>query len=178
MTTILTISGSLRAASLNTALLEALPALAPEGVTLERITYDEVPLFNSDLGEPPVVEALKERLGAADGVIIATPEYNYGVPGPLKNVLDWVSRPAYRGPLAGKPVGILGASMGVVGTARAQGQLKQNLLGLGAQVFAYPEVLVGRAQTVIDNQTITDERTAGFVASFLKEYTAFVARFA
>lgn len=178
MTRILTLSGSLRAASLNTALLEALPALAPEGVTFERVTYDDVPLYNSDLGDVPAVDALKEKLASGDGLIIATPEYNYGVPGPLKNVLDWASRPAYKGPLAAKPIGILGASMGIVGTARAQGQLKQVMLGMGGQVFAWPEVLVGRAHTVLENNTITDETTAGFVRSFLEGYVAFVRKLA
>ena len=172
MTTLLGFSGSLRKGSTNTALLRALQALAPEGVTLEIVDYREGPLYDADLGEPAIVEAMKARVAAADGVIIATPEYNYGIPGPLKNVLDWLSRPAYRSGFAGKPVAILGAAPGTVGTARAQGQLKQVLLGMVAQVFPWPEVVVARSGERIADGVVTDAKTREVLGRMLEAFVA------
>ena len=97
--------------------------LAPESAAIELADIDSIPFFNADLNEVPAsVNTLKQQIEASDGVLIATPEYNYGIPGVLKNAIDWVSRPAYASVLAQKPIGILGASPGPVGTARAQGQ--------------------------------------------------------
>ncbi|HWK41182.1 MAG TPA: NAD(P)H-dependent oxidoreductase, partial [Croceibacterium sp.] len=120
---ILGIAGSLRAGSLNRALLRAAADLAPAGVTIERFDLMQVPLYNGDVeeaGDPPGVAAFKQAIAAADGVLIATPEYNHGVPGVMKNAIDWASRPPRGAPLGGKPVGLIGASPGMTGTARGQ----------------------------------------------------------
>lgn len=177
MATIAMISGSLRAASLNTALLHAAAAHAPDTLACTLVRFDELPIYNSDLGETPAVVAFKEAIARADGVLIATPEYNYSIPGPLKNAIDWASKPTYAGPFLDKPVGIIGASMGSVGTARAQAHLKQVILAIGGQVFGYPEFLVGAAHTKIVDGTLTDETTATYLAKYLVAFERYVARF-
>ena len=123
--TILAIPGSLRARSLNRAALRAAQTLTPPGVTLELVELADIPLYNGDIdndGGPAPVRAFKQRITAADGLLIATPEYNYSIPGVLKNAIDWASRPAYKSPLAGKPVAMFGAAGGFVGGARALSQ--------------------------------------------------------
>lgn len=172
---ILGLSGSLRRGSLNTRLLRSASRLTPPGVGLDVYDYAEVPLFNSDLmvdgALPPAVVSLNDAIRGANAVLIATPEYNYGIPGPLKNALDWASRPAYQSVFAGKPTAILGASPGVVGTARAQGQLKQVLLGMVAEVFPYPEVLVGSASARFDDEgSIVDEATVELLTRFVAAF--------
>ena len=141
---ILGISGSLRAGSLNSQLLSAwgerFCALVPDGKF--EVASIRLPLFDPDVSDE-LVTRFRDAVTAADGVVIATPEYNYGIPGPLKNALDWGSRPSYQSPFAVKPVAIIGASPSPTGTARAQGQLKQVLLGMVSHVFPYPEFLVG-----------------------------------
>ncbi len=112
---VLGIAGSLRKGSLNRALLRAAIKRAPAGMTLSAFDLDEVPLYNGDVeaaGDPPGVAALKQAIAAADGVLFVTPEYNHGVPGVMKNAIDWASRPPRAAPLGGKPVGIIGASPG------------------------------------------------------------------
>lgn len=170
------ISGSLREISYNTALLREAAEMLPSGVELEIVRIDELPLYNSDLGEVAPVARLREQIGGADGVIIATPEYNYGIPGPLKNAIDWASRPAYRSPFAGKPVGILGATNSFVGTARAQGQLKQVLLGMLSLVFPWPEFVMGGATARIVDGKLVDEPTRELLAKFLAGFVAFVEK--
>ncbi|TNF28632.1 MAG: NAD(P)H-dependent oxidoreductase [Deltaproteobacteria bacterium] len=174
MTRLLALSGSLRAASTNTALLTTLAELAPTGVEVVQHGIGDLPLYNSDLTGPALapVERLKAAITAADGVLIAVPEYNYGIPGPLKNAIDWASRPAYASPFAGKPVAILGASAGGSGAVRAQGQLKQVLLGMGSQVFAWPEVAVTFAGQKITDGVVTDETTRGFLERFVVAFAA------
>src|SRR5687767_273497 len=127
MATILGIPGSLRKASYNKAALRAAQALVPAGTTLEIFELDGIPPFNQDdeQNPPPRVTELKARIRAADAVLICTPEYNYSVPGVLKNAIDWASRPYGDSAWTGKPVAIMGASVGVLGTARAQYHLRQ-----------------------------------------------------
>ncbi len=124
---LLAISGSLRKGSINTSLAKAFITNAPEGTTIELLDWAETPVFNQDdeANFPAYVTALKEKITAADGVIIATPEYNRSVPGPLKNVLDWTSRPWGKSSWTGKPVYIVGATAGAVGTALAQDDVKK-----------------------------------------------------
>src|SRR5665647_2387182 len=120
---LLGIAGSLRLGSYNRGLLRAAATVLPEGVSLEIHPLDDIPLFNADVqaqGDPPSVGELKERIQAADALLIATPENNYSIPGVLKNALDWASRPNKDSCLRGKPVGIIGASSGEGGTIRAQ----------------------------------------------------------
>ena len=151
MTTLLGISGSLRRASHNTKLLQiAAEAFGCESYTLADI---DLPLYNGDVEEaegiPAKVQALAALIGAADAVLIATPEYNKGMSGALKNALDWLSRvkPA---PLAGKPVAIMSASAGISGGARAQYALRLALVPFDARVLNAPEVLVGASHDAFD----------------------------
>jgi len=176
---IVTISGSLRQKSFNTALLATLVSFEPDDVEFENAAIAELPLYNDDLTGDALlpVQRFRAQITAADGVLIATPEYNYGIPGPLKNAIDWASRPAYQAPFTQKPVGILGASMGVVGTARGQGQLKQVLLGMASQVFPYPEVLVGQSGKKFDVELrLVDEDTLKHLQKFLTTYLAWVRK--
>lgn len=152
------------------------------GLHIEIVTLGDIPMYDADLdveGGPAPVRAFKERVAAAHGLILATPEYNYGIPGVLKNALDWASRPAYRSVLAHKPVAIVGASGSSVGTARAQGQLKQVLLGTLSEVFPHPEVLVGSASQRFDSEgRLVDEGTRNVLGAFLEAYAAWLRRFA
>jgi chromate reductase len=145
---ILGIAGSLREASYNRALLRAARDLLPAQVELEEVDLRGLPFYDGDLeaaGDPESVAALKQAIRAADALLIATPEYNRGVPGVLKNAIDWASRPALASPLTGKPVAIMGASTGRGGTARAQEQLRAALEFSRATVVEQPEVLVPEA---------------------------------
>ena len=177
---IVAMSGSLRRKSLNTALLRAAQGLLPAGVTMDILAIDHLPLYNADLevdGPPEAVAVLKQSISDADGVLIATPEYNYSIPGPLKNAIDWASRPGYRSPFANKPVAIMGASPSPVGAARAQGQLKQVLLGMIAQVFPFPEVTVSMAAERFDDDgQLTDARTREQLATMMQQFVAWVRK--
>jgi chromate reductase len=179
MTSIIGISGSLRKGSFNTALLGAMTSLVPEGTTLSVAAIDAIPLYNADFdvdGGPESVRALKRRIEEADALLLATPEYNYGIPGVLKNAIDWVSRPGYQSVLAAKPVAIVGAAPGIVGTARAQGQLKQVLLGTISRVFPYPEVLVSKAHERIRDGKLEDEATRELLRRMLADYVTWIGR--
>lgn len=166
------VSGSLRAASFNTALLAAARELAPDGVGIEDFRLHDLPLFNQDIedrGDPDAVQAWKDAIRAADGVLFACPEYNGGVTGVLKNAVDWASRgkPA---PLAGKLCCIVGASPGATGTVRAQDALRLNLRRAGADVAPLGEVLVFQAHTRILDGTLADERSRDLLARHLAAY--------
>ncbi len=175
MTRLVGLVGSLRKDSLNRRLFRALRQVAPEGVTLEEIEYGDVPLYNADLGQVEAVERVKRALAEADGVVIVTPEYNYGIPGPLKNVLDWVSRPAYQSVLAQKPVAVLGAAPGPIGTARAQGQLKQVLLGMVAHVFPHAELAIGSGPSRLgEGGEVKEEATRELLEEFVGSFVRFV----
>ncbi|MGB5191970.1 MAG: NADPH-dependent FMN reductase [Polyangiales bacterium] len=179
MTQLLGISGSLRKSSLNTALLRSIGELMPKGATLSIASIEAIPLYNGDLdieGGPPSVQALKAQIGNADGLLFATPEYNFSIPGVLKNAIDWASRPGFRSVLAHKPVAIIGASPGTVGTARAQGHLKQVLLGTLSEVFPYPEVLVSKAHERIQNGQLADEPTREVLRKMLEAYVSWIRR--
>jgi chromate reductase len=145
---ILGIAGSLREGSYNRSLLRAARELLPPGVELEELDVRGLPFYDGDVeaaGDPEAVVALKEAIRNADALLIATPEYNRGVPGVLKNAIDWASRPALASPLTGKPVAIMGASTGRGGTARAQEQLRAALEFSRATVLEQPEILVPEA---------------------------------
>jgi len=175
MKTLLGLSGSLRTQSINTALLRTLGESLPEGVELQIYDYGDVPLFNSDLEPiPSSVVALQQAIGAADGVVIATPEYNHSIPGVLKNALDWASRPAYQSVFRDQSCALLSASPGPVGGARAQQHLKTVLLGMGANVFPWQELAVGRAGKLVADGRIRDERTERHLRAFAEGFTAWV----
>jgi chromate reductase len=147
------ISGSLRKKSFNTASLHAARELAPEGVTVEIVEIGDLPLYNEDLrvdgSYPAPVKRMLDQLLTADAFLIACPEYNYGVTAALKNALDWASRPPIR-PFAYKAVGIFGVSGGAAGTARAQSNLRNVLVGLDAYAINQPQVMIGAGHTKFD----------------------------
>ncbi len=173
------IVGSLRKGSYNGALMRAAIELAPAGTEIELLDWRAVPIYDDDVyqqGFPAVVAGLRAAIAAADGVVIATPEYNYSVPGPLKNLLDWISRPPNQ-PFANKPVMIMGASPGGFGSVRSQLHLRQVLHGLNARVLGRPEVIVAQAATKIDAAgRLNDERTRQFIAEELTAFAAFAGR--
>lgn len=171
------LAGSLRQGSFNRALLHAAVEVAPKGVEIrifDRLA--EVPLFNADVetaGDPEPVVALKSAIREADALLIATPEYNYGIPGVLKNAIDWASRPADASVLQGKPAAIMGATPGMTGTARAQLALRQAFLFTETYAVVQPEVLVARAHEKIDHQgRLKDEATRNFVRGLLDALVA------
>src|SRR5215213_10857537 len=138
-------AGSLRKKSYNRALLEAARERGPGGMRGETIEIGELPFYNADveaMGDPPSVAGFKAALQQADGLLIATPEYNDGIPGLLGNALDWASRLPGRAPLAGKPVAVMGASPSQIGTARAQLHLRQILGHVQTRVLPPPELLI------------------------------------
>lgn len=158
---ILAIPGSLRRGSLNRGLLQAAQELAPADVTIELFDLNDIPLFNVDVeaeGNPAGVVAFRDRLKAADALLIATPEYNYSVPGVLKNALDWASRKGSdpQAPIDGKPVAIMGAG-GMLGTVRAQNHLREILLHNDMHILNKPSVMVARAgQYFADGKLVDD----------------------
>jgi chromate reductase len=158
---ILGIAGSLRKASYNLGLLRAAADLLPPGVSLDIVTLGDIPSYNADAqaqGDPFAVEELKRKIAMADAVLIATPEYNYSMPGVLKNAIDWVSRPPKTCGMRRKPVGIIGASSGESGTMRSQLALRQVFVFLDAYVLAQPEFRLPRAGEKSDeNGVLIDE---------------------
>ena len=167
---ILGIAGSVRRASYNRGLLREAVKLAPEGVEIETFEIGDIPPFNQDLeAKPPeVVARLKAAIRAADALLICTPEYNYSVPGLLKNAIDWASRPYGDSALTHKAVGLMGATIGISGTARAQAALRQSCVFNDAYCMAQPEVLVTNCTDKFDeNGNLTDEDTREHVRSGL-----------
>ena len=167
---VLALSGSLRSGSYNTAALRACQALAPADLKIEIGSIADLPLYDADLqarGFPAPVQRLATQIAAADAVLFATPEYNYSVPGTLKNAIDWLSRLQPQ-PLAGKPAAIIGASMGPVGTGRAQYHLRQIGVFLDLRFMNRPEVLIGNAHERFDAEgRLTDDKTREFLTRFL-----------
>ena len=159
---ILGIAGSLRKGSFNKALLRNAEELLPDGAALEIFDLEGIPPFNQDLEKDPApkVMELKAKVRAADGLLIATPEYNYSVPGVLKNAIDAASRPYGDNPFDGKPVAIMGASIGMLGTARAQYHLRQTMVFLNMLALNRPEIMVPFADKKFDDKgRLTDETT-------------------
>jgi chromate reductase, NAD(P)H dehydrogenase (quinone) len=173
------IAGSLRAASWNRRLLEAARELAPDGLRIEPFDIRGIPLYDADLDTdeqlPDAVRRLKSAIADADGVLIASPEYNHTVPGVMQNVIDWSSRPGMGSPLAGKPVGIMGAANGLVGTARMQQVLKLTLLSTLARVMPHPGVVVGKARDKFDaDGRLADQATRDFLAAYLRQFADWI----
>ncbi|MBI1181003.1 MAG: hypothetical protein GC201_10625 [Alphaproteobacteria bacterium] len=178
---LVTLVGSLRKKSYNAAVARALPDLAPEGMSITPLpSVGSVPHYDADVqaeGFPESVQALGNAIRGADGVIIISPEYNYSVPGVLKNAIDWCSRLPDQ-PFRRKPVLIQSASPGVLGGARMQYHLRQILVFLDALAFTVPEVMVGGAAGKIDEATgtLTDQGTRDFITKQLKAFAEFVQR--
>lgn len=176
MAAILGICGSLRKASLNRALLAAVGETLPAGSTLTMWESIVLPIFNSDLVEPQAVTELKASIANADGVVFAVPEYNYSIPGGLKNALDWLSSPPRLSPLRGKPVALVGAASGMSGTIRAQTHMRQMLVFSDTPVLNQPEVLIPRAQDRFDaDGRLHDESTRVLLARFGQSFVSFAA---
>lgn len=164
---IVAISGSLRAGSFNTSALRAADELKPAGVMITMADISAVPIFNQDVlhkGMPASVATLVQQIADADAVMIATPEYNYSIPGILKNAIDWISK-APDQPFKHKPVAIMGASPGGIGTARSQYDLRKVFVFLDAYLLNQPEIMISAAHTRFDgNGKLTDEATRSLIA--------------
>ena len=169
--TILGIAGSLRKDSYNRAALRAAQSLAPAGATVEIFDLQGIPPFNQDEEQhPPVpVADFKTRIRAADAILMVTPEYNYSIPGVLKNAIDWASRPYGDSAWEGKPVAVIGASVGTLGTARAQYHLRQVFVFLNMHALNRPEVMISNAAQRFDAQgQLTDTTTQGLIRQLLQ----------
>lgn len=172
--------GSLRKDAYNLRLLHAAERLAErEGAKVEQGHIGAIPLYNSDLesdGMPESVASLKALLSEADALLIVSPEYNYSVPGPLKNAIDWLSRPAFKSVLAGRPTGILSASLSPVGGARMQAHLKSILSGTLTPVYPAPEYTLPSAQQAFDESgDLVDERAQAALARYVREFLAWAS---
>jgi NAD(P)H-dependent FMN reductase len=182
MTTIVAIAGSIRAGSFNQMLLHAAVELAPAGITVESASIKDIPLYDGDReasGIPPVVQALKDRIAAADGLLLVTPEYNNSLPGVFKNAIDWTSRPAadIARIYAGKPVGVIGATPGPGGTGQAQVAWLPVLRTLGTLPFFGARVMVSHAAKMFDEHgKLTDPAVRGQVEKYMAAFGQFVAR--
>ena len=178
------ICGSLRKASYNRMVMNALPALAPPNMKLsEAPQFAGFPLYNADMqdssGIPPAVQTLAEAIRAADGVIFNSPEYNFSMPGGLKNAIDWVSRVPNQ-PFAGKPVALQSAANGVLGGGRMQYDLRRSMIFLDAMTLNKPEIFIGNCSQKIDAKTgqITDQQTVDFIRQQLAAFAKFIERLA
>jgi chromate reductase, NAD(P)H dehydrogenase (quinone) len=176
---ILGIAGSLRKGSFNAAALRAAQALVPDGATLEAGDISGLPGFNQDdeKNAPAKVTELKAQIRAADAILFVTPEYNYSMPGVLKNAIDWASRPYGDSAWKGKPAALMGASVGMIGTARAQYHLRQCLVFLDMPVVNQPEVMIGNASEKFDSSGgLKDEKTKELIGKLLVNLCDLVRR--
>ena len=176
---ILGIAGSLRKGSYNRRTLKAATKLAPEGATIEIFELDGIPGFNQDdeQNPPAIVAELKRKIREADAILFVTPEYNYSVPGVLKNAIDWASRPYGDSAWNGKPAAIMGASIGAIATARAQYHLRQMMVFLNMFPINQPEVMIGNASEKFDDQgNLTDEATGEFIRQLLQNLVEWTNR--
>jgi chromate reductase, NAD(P)H dehydrogenase (quinone) len=169
------ISGSLRQASFSTALIKLLAHHLQPAIELSLVDISDVPLYNEDLegaNKPAAVNAVNAALAQADAVLFITPEYNHGIPGVLKNTLDWVSRPVFNSVLKGKPVSIITSSLAFTGGVRAQYQLRETLISMLAHVVPGPEVVVGGVHTKFKDEAFVDDATLGFMLQSLDRLRA------
>jgi chromate reductase, NAD(P)H dehydrogenase (quinone) len=177
---IVAFAGSLRRGSFNRALLRAAQELAPDGMEIELVEIGGLPFYNADVeaqGDPPSVATYKAALGDADGVLIATPEYNDGIPGVLTNAIDWGSRLPGRAPFSAKPVALMGASPSRIGTARAQVHLRQLLSHVHARILPPPELLIASAHQHFDKSLrLTDDSTRDVLTKLLQRFGRWIAR--
>lgn len=172
---ILSFAGSLRKGSYNKALIRAAVELSPENVTIEVFDLEGIPPFNQDLENTPTtrVKEFKEKIRSADAILIATPEYNYSIPGVLKNALDWASRPYQENVLKGKPVAIMSASTGKFGGARAQYHLRQTFIMPNMYVLNQPEIMLAAAAENVDvSGRLTNEQTRTLIRQLIEALMA------
>jgi chromate reductase len=169
------ISGSLRQASFSTALIKLLAEHLSHPMVLNFVDISDVPLYNEDLDgaqKPAAVDALNAAIAGSDGVLIVTPEYNHGIPGVLKNALDWVSRPVFNSVFKHKPVSIITSSLAFTGGVRAQYQLRETLTSMMAYVAPGPEVVVGGVHTKFKDEAFVDHATLDFMLQSLDRLRA------
>lgn len=172
---ILGFAGSLRKKSYNKALLRAATEMVPENADLDVFDLEGIPPFSEDAeSQPPKkVKDFKAKIRSADAILIATPEYNYSMPGVLKNAIDWASRPYGDNAFDGKPVAIMGASIGMMGTARAQYHLRQTCVFINMHPVNQPEVMVAYAQEKIDDSgKVADQKTRDKVRELIESLVA------
>jgi chromate reductase, NAD(P)H dehydrogenase (quinone) len=181
---VISICGSLRKGSYNAMVQRALPAFAPEGMSIKPApSFADFPLYNFDIqnstGFPAPVNTLADAIRAADGVIFCTPEYNFSIPGGLKNAIDWVSRLPNQ-PFVGKPVALQSASPGPLGGARVQYDVRRSMMFLDAFTLNKPEVFIANCVAKFDEKTgeLKDESTRGFIKQQLAAFATFIARVA
>src|SRR5215211_1269073 len=177
---VISICGSLRKGSYNRVVMNALPGLAPAGMAIkEAPSFGEFPLYNADIqnstGFPAAVNTLANAIRAADGVIFVTPEYNFSLPGGLKNAIDWVSRLPNQ-PFAGKPIALQSASPGPLGGGRVQYDLRRMMVFLDALTLNKPEIFIGNCASKLDDKSgeLRDETTRNFIKQQLTAFAAFI----
>ena len=176
---LLGISGSLRKASTNTAILKALAEAIADRATLEIFPLNDIPLYDQDIDvEPslPAVAAFRDAVGAADGVVVSSPEYNYGMSGVLKNALDWASRPYGKAKLTGKPVLTVTASAASTGGVRAQLQLNETLTAIAALIVLRPQSVIGSALKKMTDGKFTDEMSLEFLTAAVDDLLRDIAK--
>ena len=178
---VLSICGSLRKGSFNAMVARTLPSLAPAGMKITPSPSIVMPLYNADVqneqGFPAEVNTLADAIRTADGVIFVSPEYNYSIPGVLKNAIDWVSR-LQNQPFANKPVAIQSATMGPLGGGRMQYHLRQCMIFLDAFTFGKPEIFIGMAQNKVDAEkgVLSDEPTRNIIKQQLAGFAKFIVK--
>lgn len=171
---LLGLPGSLRKSSNSLAVLLGLQSVLLDTAALE-IRSLNLPLYNQDEdgpASPPAVVALRQAVAASDGLVIVTPEYNYGMSGVLKNALDWLSRPYGKSAMVGKPALVISVSPAITGGVRAQGQLHMTLLGMSARIVPGPQVVIGSARDKIRDGVLTDEATLAFTRAAIERLLA------
>jgi len=170
------ISGSLRKKSFNTMVVKAVQNIAPENILIEQLSIADIPMYNFDLHEkvfPESIEKICTAIKKADALLIVTPEYNYSIPGALKNVIDFLSKHPTK-PFDKKPVGIISASPSLLGGVRAQYHLRQILVAVNAMSMNTPEVVITQVNTKFDEGgTLIDEKTKEFIKKFIDELAHF-----
>jgi len=178
---ILGIAGSLRRESYNRGALRAAADLVPKGAEIEIFELDGIPALNQDYehNPPEIVVQFKRKIREADAILFVTPEYNYSVPGVLKNAIDWASRPYGDNAFDGKPAAIMGAAIGNIATARAQYHLRQTMVFLNMFPINQPEVMIGNAADRFDERgNLTDEKTKNHIRKLLENLVAWTRRIA
>jgi chromate reductase len=178
---VLGLCGSLRAGSVNRKLLQAAAAVAPAHVTLSMYEgLGALPHYNADIDQPGKagagVESLRQEIAQSDGILIVTPEYNFSVPGGLKNAIDWASRPARASALWEKPAAIMGASESILGSARAQGALRPVLHSLAMPVLLEPEFFMAQASQRFDRDELNDETTRDLLRTFMARFADWIEK--
>lgn len=183
MKNIIFVCGSLRKGSYNRIYMETMMQHVPEDWNIKEVSFKDVPVYNFDLegdNEPQAVTTFRDALSEADGIIIVTPEYNTGVPGPLKNAIDWASRVKNKGdrsPLVNRPFAMAGCSPGATGSALSQAQLRQTLTAMNAHIMPGPKLIIGKVHELITPEgKIEDQRSISYMERFLNAFNEFIEK--